>query len=624
MRRSVATVSLSGTLDEKLPAVARAGFDGVEIFENDLISSPWSPREVRRRAEDLGLSVDLYQPLRDVEAVPPPVFARNLRRAAHKFAVMAQLGTRTLLVCSSVSPEAIDDDDLAAAQLAELADLAAEHGMRVAYEALAWGRHVSDYRRAWRIVAAADHPALGVCLDSFHILSRGHDPAAIRDLPGEKIFFLQLADAPQLAMDVLQWSRHYRCFPGQGGFDLTAFVGHVLAAGYRGPLSLEVFNDVFRAADPDRTAVDAMRSLLALEECLGRAGAAQGRADVELCVPLPATEPRGFAFAELAVDAESARATAHTLRTLGFAHVGEHRTKPVQLWEQGDLRVLLNRGDARLGGRLQGDAVVTALAVESEDPPRSTRRAEDLKAPVLPRARGPVEADLSAVAAPDGTSLFFCRTGPDRAQGWLGDFAPVRAGAPAPPTGLQSIDHVGLSQPFDHFDEAALFYRVVLGLQPQESAEFAAPEGLVRSRALADGQRSLRIALSVSLVGRGGGARTAPEPQHIAFATADLFATAEALRGLGAVFLPIPDNYYDDLAARTDLPADAVARMREYGVLHDSTASGSFLHLFTPLVGRRLFFEVVQRTGDYDGYGAANAAVRTSAQRLTVPGTGGW
>lgn len=620
MRRSLATVSLSGTLDEKLPAIARAGFDGVEIFVNDLLNSPDSPADVRRRAEDLGLGLDLYQPLRDLEALPPDVFARGLKRAAHAFRVMEQLGTTTLLVCSNVSPDAVDDDDLAAEQLSEVARLAGESGVRIAYEALAWGRHVDDYRHAWRIVEKAGSPHLGVCLDSFHILSRGHDPAAIRDIPGDKIFFRQLADAPQLAMDVLQWSRHYRCFPGQGGFDLTSFAGHVLATGYRGPLSLEVFNDVFRQADPDRTSVDAMRSLLALEEGLGRPGHADGRRDLQLCVPLPAPAPLGCAFAELAVDQESARSAARTLRTLGFAPTGEHRTKPVQLWEQGDTRILLNRGDTRLSGRLQGDAVVTALAVESEDPVRATRRAEDLRAPVLPRARGPAEADLSAVAAPDGTSLFFCRTGSDRSSGWLGDFAPVRGGATPPRTGLVGIDHVGLSQPFDSFDEAALFYRAVLGLQPQESAEFAAPDGLVRSRALTDGQRRLRIALSVSLLGRG--ARAAAEPQHLAFACEDLFATAEALRGLGAVFLPIPDNYYDDLAARTDLSPGTVERMREFGLLHDSSDTGTFLHLFTPMVGRRLFFEVVQRLDGYDGYGAANAPVRIAAQRLAGPG--GW
>ena len=130
-----------------------------------------------------------------------------------------------LLVCSSVSPDAVDDDALAAEQLRLLAERAAEHGIRIAYEALAWGRHVDEYLHAWRIARMADHPALGVCLDSFHILSRGSDPGGIEAIPGEKIFFLQLADAPLLAMDVLQWSRHYRCFPGQGGFDLAGSGG---------------------------------------------------------------------------------------------------------------------------------------------------------------------------------------------------------------------------------------------------------------------------------------------------------------------------------------------------------------------------------------------------------------
>ena len=153
----------------------------------------------------------------------------------------------------------------------------------------------------------ADHPALGICLDSFHILSRGGDPAGIDAIPGEKIFFLQLADAPHLRMDVLQWSRHYRCFPGQGAFDVAGFAAHVLAAGYRGPLSLEVFNDVFRQADPCRTAVDAMRSLLVLEE-RRRSAAARRRSTA-------------IAFVELAVDGV-ARDRRTLLRALGFAHAG--------------------------------------------------------------------------------------------------------------------------------------------------------------------------------------------------------------------------------------------------------------------------------------------------------------
>ncbi|MGW4566386.1 TIM barrel protein, partial [Streptomyces sp. NPDC004561] len=332
MRTSIATVSLSGPLTEKLTAAARAGFDGVEIFENDLLASPLAPEEVRARCADLGLSIDLYQPMRDVEAVPQEVFARTLRRARQKFELMGRLGADTVLVCSSVSPDALDDDSLAAAQLGRLADLAADFGIRVAYEALAWGRHVSTYDHAWRIVETAGHPALGTCLDSFHILSRGSDPKGIEDIPGEKIFFLQLADAPLLAMDVLQWSRHHRCFPGQGGFDLTGLLTHVLRTGYTGPLSLEVFNDVFRQADAGPTAVDAHRSLLLLQEAVGTA---------ELPPPVV---PTGVAFAELLTrDAEPVTAL---LGALGFTRAARHRGKPVDLWQRGAARILVNTGPA--------------------------------------------------------------------------------------------------------------------------------------------------------------------------------------------------------------------------------------------------------------------------------------
>ena len=252
---------------------------------------------------------------------------------------MEALGADTVLVCSTVHPDSVDDDALAAEQLHALAERAAGRGLRVAYEALAWGRHVSDYEHAWRIVEAAGHPSLGVCLDSFHILSRGSDPAGIRAIPAEKLFFLQLADAPHLHMDVLQWSRHFRCFPGQGAFDLTGFCGHVLAAGYHGPLSLEVFNDVFRQADPGRTAVDAMRSLLVLEDELGLGA-------------LPAAPGlRGYAFAELAVGPGSAEDAERILGALGFRHVGPHRSKPVQRWDSGAARVLLNHGDEHERGR---------------------------------------------------------------------------------------------------------------------------------------------------------------------------------------------------------------------------------------------------------------------------------
>ena len=616
VRRSIATVSLSGPLEEKLAAAARAGFDGVEIFEGDLVTSHLSPAGIRLRAADLGLAITLYQPFRDFEAVPDDLLRQNLRRAERKLEVITALGAELMLVCSNVSPAAIDDDPRAAAQLRQLAELAAGHGVRVAYEALAWGRHISSYQRAWQLVAAAGHPQLGLCLDSFHILSLGHDTAPIRGIPAGKIFFLQLADAPQLAMDPLAWSRHYRCFPGQGGFGLTGFMADVLAAGYRGPWSLEVFNDVFRQADAERTAVDGMRSLLTLEESLADlAGAAAGPAGggpVALTALPPPVNLSGYAFVELAVDGLSEPAAGDLLQGLGFARAGQHRSKPVQLWQQAQARVLVNRtGAGQPGGRPRGDAVVAAVAVESEHPGRSAQRAHALLAPAIPRSYGPGEAELTAVAAPDGTAVFFCRTGTGPG-GWLGDFQPA---APAPASALlTAVDHVALSQPFDYFDEAALFYRALLGMHHQASEEVASPYGLVRSRSIRSAGGGVRLVLNVPLLG-GGGPPDAAAYQHVAFACGDIFAAVQAVRAAGIPVLPIPANYYDDLAARLCLEDGLTGRLRESGLLYDrDSRGGEFFHFYTAMLGRRLFFEIVQRTGGYQGFGAPNTPVRMAAQ----------
>ncbi|MFH9985046.1 bifunctional sugar phosphate isomerase/epimerase/4-hydroxyphenylpyruvate dioxygenase family protein [Streptomyces luteogriseus] len=598
MRTSIATVSLSGSLTGKLDAAARAGFDGVEIFENDLLASPLTPEDIRARCADLGLRIDLYQPMRDIEAVPEAEFARNLRRARHKFELMRRLGADTVLVCSSVSPQAVDDDALAAGQLSRLADLAAEYGIRVAYEALAWGRHVSTYDHAWRIVETAGHPALGTCLDSFHILSRGTDPEGIEDIPGEKIFFLQLADAPLLAMDVLQWSRHYRCFPGQGGFDVAGLVRRVLATGYEGPLSLEVFNDVYRQADAGPTAVDARRSLLILQETVGKA-------------PLPdPVVPTGVAFAELVTpDTEPLAAL---LGALGFTRTARHRGKPVALWEQGEARILVNTGTAvrRDGTRL------AAIGLESPDPAGAARRAEALLAPVLPRRRAPQDVPLDAVAAPDGTELFFCATGRPELPDWRADFE--NTDVPPARAGIRGIDHLALTQPWHHFDEAALFHRGVLGLHAQESVDVADPYGLMRSRAVTNADGSVRIALTV------GAAPTddTVHAQHIALATDDVVAAARRFRAAGGSLLPVPENYFDDLAARFDFADGELETYRDLGILYDRDDHGVFRHCYTRTVGR-VFFELVQRDGGYRGYGAANAPVRLAAQHTARALTGG-
>ncbi len=104
-KTSIATVCLSGDLEEKLVAIQRAGFDGIEIFEQDFIGSHLRPEDVRQMVADHGLEITLFQPFRDFEGLPKGALRdRAFSRAKYKFEVMQRLGTDLMLICSSTHP----------------------------------------------------------------------------------------------------------------------------------------------------------------------------------------------------------------------------------------------------------------------------------------------------------------------------------------------------------------------------------------------------------------------------------------------------------------------------------------------------------------------------------------
>ncbi|WP_432261024.1 bifunctional sugar phosphate isomerase/epimerase/4-hydroxyphenylpyruvate dioxygenase family protein [Cupriavidus sp. TMH.W2] len=607
--KSIATVSLSGTLPEKLEAAAAAGFDGVEIFENDLLHFDGSPAEVRRMAADLGLQILLYQPLRDFEAMPGEAFARNMARAERKFDVMAQLGAEMVLVCSNVQDVAIDDPARAAADLRQMAEAAARRGLRVGYEALAWGRHVRRWQQAWDIVRRADHPALGLVLDSFHTLSLGDSLQGLDAVPAEKIFFVQLADAPRLSLDVLSWSRHYRNFPGQGDLPVVEFARAVLQAGYAGPLSLEVFNDDFRAAPARLTAQDGLRSLIWLESEAGGA-------------PLPAPPVLGGVdFVEFAVDYVAGRELAQRLESLGFAHAGRHRSKAVDLYRQGGINLILNAEQDSAAAehfQLHGPSVC-AIGLKVDDARRAMARASALLCKEWRQPLGPDERVIPALRSPDGM-LFHLIDDRDADRSiYESDFTlDAPADAVHHGAGLCAIDHLAQALPANRLDSFVLFYRSVFGMEPEAVHEIADPYGLVKSRAMVSPGQHVRIPLNVSesdrtATGRFVAAYAGSGVHHIAFRSDHIEQTLEAIDRGRAAMLHVPDNYYDDVAARLALDDALLGRLQRLGLLYDRDAHGEFLHAYTAPFHERFFFELVQRAG-YLGYGVANAAVRMAAQ----------
>ncbi|OZC46000.1 dehydroshikimate dehydratase [Rhodococcus sp. 06-621-2] len=622
-RTSVATVSLSGSLREKMTAIADAGFDGFEVFEADLIASPFSPSDIAKQAADLGLSVDLYQPFRDLDSADDRRYQRNLGRLQRKFDVMEQLGCDLLLVCSSPLPGAVTEDERLVEQLLGAADIAQERGMRLAYEALAWGTHVNTYRHAWDVVRRADHDALGTCLDSFHILSHGDDPAGISDIPGEKIFFLQLADAPRLKMDVLQWSRHHRCFPGQGNFDLPEFGSRVVDSGYAGPWSLEIFNDVFRESATGRTAADAHRSLLYLQEKVAERRSPTSSTLFEA----PAAGPiENIVSLRVAAGPVEAGGLGRTLRHLGFDMTAAHSRHGLQLFTQGPLAVAVDTTVDSLWTSPGVPAHLPAVAqigVRSDDPAQWQTRARAFGVSAdsvsMPGVAG-TDHDVVRMSVTDATSLDLRSRASAGAWQSAFDLVPRQPDSPAAPI-VESVDHIALAVPADSWDGIMLLLRSVFGMTPHEGQDVVDAVGTVRSQALTLPTQNGVVRLSLNMVpGRSSSTDTLPAARrggvsHVGFACADVLSAAEQMTARGFGSLRISPNYYLDLAARFDLDHELLAQLEKHGILYDADGSGGeFFHFFTPVVGEDLFFEVCERRGGYDGYGEVNSAVRLAAQ----------
>lgn len=601
MHRGIATVSLSGLLDDKLVAVAGAGFDGVEVFDPDLVASPASPAEVARRCADLGLSVDLFQPVRDVEGVPPERFAQVLHRVRRKLDVAAELGAPMVLACSTVDPDAIDDVDLSAEQLHAIGDLARERGVRIAFEALAWGRHANRLEQAWERVARADHPAVGLAVDTFHLLARGDGAGALDGVPGERIFFLQVADAPALDMNVLEWSRHHRCFPGQGTLDVVPVAAKVLEAGYRGPVSLEVFSDVVREAESGDTALDAYRSLLFLEDQLRRHWAHGSQPDVALFDAAPPPVSADLAFVEVA-----ARHEADDLLTgLGFVRAGEHRSKPVTWWRNGDAHVVVNHTAGLDAGR------PTAVGLVADPVADVAGRAEALRWPGAGTQRRAGDAPLPGVTSPSGVHVFVSGS-PDTSAFWQRDFTAVEDARTA---GWSGIDHIGTVVDEQHVNAEMSFHRGLFGLAPGPVTEFMEPQGRLRSRDLRPAQGGLRLVVNVADTRDGGPTGI----NQVAFGCRDLLAEVVRLRARGVELIDVPDNYYADLEARFELEPDLLASLREHRVLYDRVGDGELLHVYTPVLPGGFYVELLERRGGYDGYGSANTALRLALQAQHAP-----
>jgi sugar phosphate isomerase/epimerase len=270
------TITLAGPLEGKLRAMREAGFTQVMLNARDLAEHPGGPHAAIEAVRTSGLRVTGFQVLRDFEGLSGHLHAYKVDVAKAMLGMCHSLGARVLLCCSSTSSHATGDFDSLKKDLQKLAMLAVPYGIRIAYEALSWGRHVNEYPQSWQLVAEADRSNLGLAIDSFHILAMRTSPEQLEEIVPGKIFLVQLADFMWREIrsreERIDTARHFRVFPGEGVH--SAEVGELVRTldrlGYRGDYSFEVFNDDYTQLPLAVVAERARRSVKWLTDQVSR------------------------------------------------------------------------------------------------------------------------------------------------------------------------------------------------------------------------------------------------------------------------------------------------------------------------------------------------------------------
>ena len=590
MKTAISTLSITGEFADKLTAAAAAGFNGIEIGEQDFLAHGGTPAEIGRIVRDHGLDAVLLDSVVDFEGLPQLLRHKAFERIERRFEQMVELGANLMLIASTEDPAALGGVDRMATDFAELGERATKHGLRIGYEAKAWGRHISDYRDAWEVVRRAAHPAVGLVLDSFHILARGLSPESIRAIPGDRIFHVQLADASKIDMDLKYKSRRFRTLPGEGDLPLVDFLRAVAATGYVGCCSIETANAVSRG-NARRVSRDAYRALMNLADQAGRA-----EASIWLdrgAIP-PRAQVHGIEFVEFTASSAEAEIFGGILHCLGFGLVAQHVSKAVRLWRQGGINIVVNserRGYAHSAHVMHGMSVCD-IGLMVDDAAETARRAKAFGANDFSQQSGPGELPIPAVRGVGGSVLHFLDRKSELSTVWKTEFRPLPPDLHARPVGLTRIDHVAQVMSQDELLTWTLLYTAIFDIGKAPEVDVADPGGTVQSRALQSDDGALRFTLNGvdthrTFAGRFMSDSYGSSVQHLAFATDDIFATAERLAENGFESLPIPEAYFTEIAAEFGLQPEFVAQLRAVNVLYDQDQQGGgYLQLYSRPYGR--------------------------------------
>lgn len=239
---------------ERLAHARAAGFDAVSIWPSDVRDMDLA--ELRAAVAAAGLAVSEIEVLccwlpGQAEA-PPSQWDMLKWQTPERMLPMAQaLGARTISAAELFGLPF--DGPAMATAFRELCRRAADHGLRVALEFVPSGG-IFGLAEAWEIVERADASNGGLMIDSCHFHTSQSSPDLLARIPGDRIFSVQLADAPADADAQMVNRMQERLLPGTGVIDFAAFIAALGATGTTAPAGIEMFSAALDALPPAEAA----------------------------------------------------------------------------------------------------------------------------------------------------------------------------------------------------------------------------------------------------------------------------------------------------------------------------------------------------------------------------------
>ena len=234
---------------DKIRIAAAAGFTAIEPWNDEVTAlelAGESVAEIRKLIEDAGLRVPSMIALHGWTAPDGEEYRRALEECKRRMDQAAALGCPTIVA----SPPPGDIDlTLAADRFGDLVALGKEVGVTPSMEFLGFVSKVHTLDSAWRIVEHCGFPDLPIVADVFHLLRGGGSLDELLRVPGDRISIFHINDLPQVPPYIAQTDAD-RVMLGEGTADLPRVVKNLRTIGYRGPVSLELFNRALWESDP--------------------------------------------------------------------------------------------------------------------------------------------------------------------------------------------------------------------------------------------------------------------------------------------------------------------------------------------------------------------------------------